>query len=259
PYKIKNLSIGVNTNLVFGNLEKRLYLIPNVVDSYYINTRTKIHVTDVIFTMGAQYDVNLKGNSKVTLGTAFNLGSKLNAKRDFEGYKVNSSTNDSEIFTSEVLNRGSISYPFRITGGAAYDYKNRWKFAGDYTFQKMSDYKEFGKEEEYDNYHKIALGFSWYPAPRFGDIKWWQRNRYTIGGYGVRSHLYLKENYIDTYAITFGTQIPFYIQSSSLLLGVAFDLGIRGVKSNGLIQEKYAKIRLNITFKEGWFMKRKIY
>lgn len=52
--------------------------------------------------------------------------------------------------------------------------------------------------------------------------------------------------------------MPVYISNRELLLGVAFDLGIRGTEKNGLIQEKYAKIRLNIAFKEGWFMKRKI-
>lgn len=47
-------------------------------------------------------------------------------------------------------------------------------------------------------------------------------------------------------------------RAGMLVLGVALDLGIRGTEKNGLIQEKFAKLRLNISFNEFWFMKRKI-
>lgn len=55
-----------------------------------------------------------------------------------------------------------------------------------------------------------------------------------------------------------GTQIPVYIPNRELLLGIAFDFGVRGTEANGLIRENFGKIRINIAFKEGWFMKRKI-
>ncbi len=80
-----------------------------------------------------------------------------------------------------------------------------------------------------------------------------------LGGYFIKSEIQLKETNVDTYGVTFGTQIPFISQrAGELLLGIAFDLGIRGTEKNGLIQEKYAKLRVNIAFKELWFMKRKI-
>ena len=55
-----------------------------------------------------------------------------------------------------------------------------------------------------------------------------------------------------------GTQIPVMSRSGQLLLGIALDLGIRGTEKNGLIQEKYGKLRFYITFKELWFVKQKI-
>lgn len=255
-YKIKNFSVGVNTSLVFGNLEKRLTLVPVVEDSYYINSRNKIAVHDVVFNIGLQYLLNLSAKSKLTLGTAFNFPTKLNAKKDFMAYKINSSTQVSQTLDDEVLRRGNISYPLRIVGGFAYDYKDKWMVAGDYTFQQMSRYKEFGVDQNYADYHKASMGVSFLPA-RFGRF-WWQRNKYILGSYAVRSQIKLNNLYVNTYALTFGTQIPVYIPNRELLLGIAFDLGIRGTKENGLIQEKFAKIRFNIAFKEGWFMKRKI-
>ena len=255
-YKVKNLSVGLNTSLVFGNIEKRVTLIPGVTDSYYINARNKISVHDVIFNLGLQYLFTLSPKSKLTLGTSFNLGTDLAAKKDFTSYKINSSTSDQQTLEDEVLRRGGIKYPFRIISGFAYDYKDKWMLAGDYTFQKMSAYEEFKVNQDYHDYHKVSLGASLMPA-RYGRY-WWQRNKYILGTYMVRSQIKLNNTFINTYAITFGTQMPIYIPNRELLLGIAFDLGIRGTKENGLIQEKFAKIRLNIAFKEGWFMKRKI-
>lgn len=255
-YRFGNLSLGVNSSLVFGNIEKRVNLIPLISDSYYINSRNKIAVFDAIFTAGIQYGMTLSPKSKLTLGTAFNFSSKMNARKDLESYKVNTSTQGSETLDDEKLHNGNISYPFRITGGFAYDYKDKWTIAGDYTFQEMSSYKEFGEDQQYNDYHKAAIGVSLLPA-RYGRF-WWQRNKYNLGAYAVRSQIELNNVHINTYGVTFGTQIPVYISNRELLLGVAFDLGMRGTEKNGLIQEKYAKIRLNIAFKEGWFMKRKI-
>lgn len=255
-YQFKNLSIGVNTSYVFGKIEKQQTLAAMIANSYYIKSSSKVSVSDVIFDIGLQYQMKLSQSSKLTLGTTFNLGSGLNAKRTFTAYKINTGSGASESLDDEELRKGNLSYPFKINSGFNYDYKDKWNLAGDYTFQKFSAYKEFGEDQKFHDYHKGALGVSLLPA-RFGRY-WWQRNKYMIGTYFNRSHIELNNMSVNTYGFTLGAQLPFYIRNGELTLGIAADLGIRGTKQNGLIQEKYAKLRINIGFKEGWFMKRKI-
>ena len=255
-YKFGKFSVGLNTSLVFGNLEKRLSLVPVVMDSYYISTQNKISVHDVIFNLGLQYMFTLSSKSNLTLGASMNFGSKLGGKRTFRAYKINSSTSGQQTLDNELLSRGYITYPFRIVGGFSYDYKDKWNLAGDYTYQRMSQYEEFGENQEFQDYHKGSLGVSLLPA-RYGRY-WWQRNKYILGTYAVRSQIRLNHTNIHTYALTLGTQIPVYIPNRELLLGIAFDFGVRGTEANGLIRENFGKIRINIAFKEGWFMKRKI-
>lgn len=255
-WQYKNLSIGLNSSVVFGKIEQRQTLQAMLANSYYVNTSDNKRITDVLFTGGLQYYFKLSQKSKITLGTAFNFGTDLHTEREFIAYKVNSGSGATENLDNEILQRGKIKYPFRILGGLAYDFKDRWTVAGDYTFQQMSNYEEFGKKQDFKDYHKGALGISFLPE-RFGRF-WWQRNKYMIGTYYTRSHINLKNTDINTYAFTIGTQMPIMIPNRELLLGVAFDLGIRGSEQNGLIQEKFGKIRVNIAFKEGWFMKRKI-
>lgn len=256
-WRYKNLSIGLNSSMIFGKIEKRQTLQPLLENSYYVRSSQNIRVSDGLFTGGIQYLFDLSKKSKLTLGTSFNFGTGLHSKQEYIAYKVNSGTNSSSIIDNDQnLRRGDITYPFRILSGFNYSYKDRWNIAGDYTFQKMSNFKEFGKSQGMKDYHQGALGVSWQPE-KMGRF-WWQRNKYMLGTYFVRSSVNLKNKDINTYAFTLGTQMPVFARNSELLLGVALDFGIRGTEASGLIQEKFGKVRVNIAFKEGWFMKRKI-
>lgn len=256
-WRYKNFSIGLNTSVIFGKIEKRQTLSAMLEGSKTIRTSENNRIHDVLFNPGFQYLFKLSPKSNLTLGTSFNFTQKLRAKKEFISYDVNSSTGSSQIIDNIVLNRGYIKYPFRILSGFDYAYKNKWEVAGDYTFQKMSVYEEFGKKQDLNDYHKAAVGLSWQPE-RYGRF-WWQRNKYMFGGYFVKSGIEVKNTDINTYALTLGAQIPFMTQRRSLLLlGVGVDLGIRGTEKNGLIQEKFAKIRLSISFNEFWFLKQKI-
>jgi len=255
-WRFKNLSVGVNLSYVFGKIEKRQTLEAMLSNSYIIRTSENNRVHDVLFQPGLQYTLKLSPKSVLNLGTAFNFTQRLHAKKEFQSYIINSGTGSNNILDDKTLRQGYIKYPFRIIGGFDYAYKNKWNVAGDYTFQKMSEYEEFGKNQELKDYHKASMGISWLPE-EYGRF-WWQRNKYMIGTYFVQSSVFIKETHINTYALTLGTQMPFMTRNGELLLGLSVDLGIRGTENKGLIQEKFAKLRVSIAFKEGWFMKRKI-
>ena len=256
-WKYKNLSIGMNFSYVFGKIEKRQTLTAQIANSYYIKTSENNRIRDFLFSPGIQYQFKLSPTSQLTLGTSMNVTQKLSARKEFISYKVSSSSGSSTILDNENLNRGYIKYPLRVLSGFNYTFKNRWAVAGDYTFHKMSEYEEFKSNQELKDYHKINVGASWLPEAT--GRRWWQRNKYMFGGYFVKSEVQLKDVAINTYGVTLGSQIPFFSpRSGEFLLGVALDFGVRGTEKNGLIQEKYAKLRINITFKEFWFMKQKI-
>lgn len=259
-WKYKNLSIGTNFSYLFGKIEKRQTLTAELVNSFYIRTSENNRIHDFLFQPGIQYHFRLTPKSRITLGTSMNFTQKLRAKKEFISYKVSTSSGNSTMLDEETLRRGHIKYPFRINSGLNYQYKNKWQAAVDYTFHKMSAYEEFKVNQNLKDYYKINAGVAWTPeeSGRF----WWQRNKYMVGGYFVKSEIQLKETNIHTFGATLGSQMPFVIRMAGrwqeLLLGVALDLGIRGTEKQGLIQEKYVKLRLNIAFKELWFVKQKI-
>ena len=257
-YQLGRLSLGVNAAYVFGKIEDRLTLVMQPATSgYYIKSQTLTHISSALFTIGAQLPLKITKNSDLTLGGSFNFGTPLHANQDYLAVRTSNTSGSTTILNDENIENSSIFYPFRIIAGGSYSYKNRWLFAGDYTFQKMSAYKEFGTNQEFQNYHKIAIGGSLQPneTGRY----WWQRNKYLAGAYFTRSHLNINNTDINTYGVTVGTQMPLRMARQELMLGVAVDLGMRGTHRNNQILEKYAKLRINIAFKEIWFMKAKIH
>lgn len=257
-YQLGKLSIGVNAAYIFGKVEDRLTLVLQPATSgYYVKTQTLTHISNPLFTFGAQLPLRLTKNSDLVLGGSFNFGTKLHANQDYLAIQTSNTSGTSITLNNDNLENSSITYPFRIIFGGSYSYKNRWTFAGDYTYQKMSAYEEFGTEKEFQDYHKAAIGGSLQPNP--SSRYWWQRNKYMAGAYFARTHLRFNYTDINVYGATIGTQIPIRLQRQELMLGVAVDLGMRGTHRNNQILEKYAKLRINIAFKEIWFMKAKIY
>lgn len=258
-YQLGQLSVGANISYLFGRVDDRLTMVLQPATSgYYIKTQTVTQMSAALFTLGAQMPFKIGKKSDFVVGTSFNFGTPLHARQTFLAYKMSNTSSSTIPLNNESLENGTIFYPFRITAGASYQYNRRWFLAGDYTFQNMSQYEEFGTGKEYQNYHKVALGGSY--QPNATGRYWWQRNKYTAGAYFTRSHLEFNLTDINTYGVTVGGQIPIRTNfGQELLLGIAVDLGMRGTHKNNQILEKYAKLRINIAFKEIWFMKAKIY
>lgn len=257
-WKYKNLSLGINFSFIFGKIEKQQTLMANMESSYYVRTSEKVRVHDMIFNPGIQYDLKLSPRSNVILGASMNFSQRLWAKQEFQSYKVNIGSSSTSIMDDETLERGYIVYPFRINGGFNFHHKDRLQVAGDYTFHKLSAYEAFKENQGMENYHKAALGFALTPD-RTGRL-FRQRMTYMAGAYFVDPGIRIRGFHADTYGLTIGTQMPFLLPNigNELLLGVALDVGMRGSERNGLVMERYIKLRVNIAFKEFWFLKRKI-
>lgn len=261
-WKLGKLSLGVNASYIFGKIEERLTITPlnigSVSFNYELKTRKQNHIRDVLFTMGAQYPFQFSPRTKLTLGGAFNFGTTLTGKQSFESYRTTMSSGLTEPMNSEIENTGKMFYPFRMVVGGALERGTQWLFAADYTYQRMSEFREFGTAMgDFYDYHKLAIGSSYQNNPH--SRRWWERNWYTAGAYFTRSHLYLNEKYINTLGFTAGTNLSFRSTYQEFLLGISFDAGFRGTKTNALLLEQFYKVRLTFSFKELWFMKNKIH
>lgn len=256
-WKLKNLSIGANLGAVFGKIERRQTLSIPIEDAYLIKSSDNNRIHDIIITMGAQYEIPFAGNQMIILGGTFNANSKLFARRTFVAYKE--STSSSSIIDNDDIQQGFIKFPYKVTAGITWTKGTRWLVSADYTFQKMSKYSEFGVDKNLEDYHRGAFGISYTPEKH--SRKWYLHNSYEFGAYMVRSHILLNSHYINTYALTAGTVIPFLFSNNrqELDLKVSVDVGFRGTEADGLIHERFTKLRLSFAFKELWFMKRKIY
>lgn len=256
-WKYKNLSIGANLGVIFGKLERRQTLSIPIEDAYMIKSSDNNRIHDILMTFGAQYEFNIGGNQQLILGGTFNPGSKFFAKRTYLAYKESSS--NSSIIENDDIQQGFIKFPYKVSAGATWIKGTKWIASADYTYQKMSDYMEFGENKGLKNYHRASAGVSFTPEKH--SRKWYLHNSYEFGLYMVRSHIHLNSHYINTYALTAGTIVPFLFSNNrqELDMKISVDYGFRGTEANGLIRERFVKLRVSLAFKELWFMKRKIY
>lgn len=259
-WKYKNLSIGANLGVVFGKIERRQTLSIPMDNAYYIKTSDNTRIHDIIVTMGAQYVIDLGGTQNLTLGAYFNPNSRLFGKNSYIAYKESTSSS-SIIDNDDEVDKGFIKYPFKVTAGVAWSKSTKWLVSGDYTFQKMSQYREFDTHNniKLKDYHRASAGISFTPEKH--SRKWYLHNSYEFGLYFIRSHMYMNEHHINTYAFTAGTVVPFLFSNNrqELDLKASIDCGFRGSEVDGLMRERFVKLRLSLAFKELWFMKRKIY
>ena len=206
-YQLGRLSVGVNASYVFGKVEDRLTLVMQPATSgYYLKSQTLTRINSSLFTLGFQIPLPLTKKSELTLGGSFNFGTSLHGNRTFVANKISNTSGAIINVNDESWDNGEVFFPFRMIVGASYQYNKKWVFAGDYTFQRMSAYEEFGTNQEFQDYHKAAIGGSLQPneTGRY----WWQRNKYTAGAYFTRSQLRFNYTDINTYGVTDGTQMP---------------------------------------------------
>jgi hypothetical protein len=85
---------------------------------------------------------------------------------------------------------------------------------------------------------------------------YWKRAHYRGGLFYNKSYLFLDNQQINGYGVTFGFGLPFPRSRSSLNLSA--EIGHLGSKESNLIKEDYVKFTLNIFLYDRWFVKRKI-
>ena len=88
----------------------------------------------------------------------------MHGNRTFVANKISNTSGAIINVNDESWDNGEVFFPFRMIVGASYQYNKKWIFAGDYTFQKMSAYEEFGTNQEFQDYHKAAIGGSLQPV-----------------------------------------------------------------------------------------------
>jgi hypothetical protein len=109
------------------------------------------------------------------------------------------------------------------------------------------------KNVEFKEASKIAFGGFW--IPKYDSFtSYFSRIVYRAGIRIEETGLHIQNQAINEFGINFGFGLPFQGFSN---INLGFEVGRRGTKNAGLIQEDFFSIRLGLSLNDRWFVKNK--
>lgn len=263
----KGLSVGLQGNYIFGKIENSIL---SQVNEAPLATKyeTISNMSGYSFNVGFQYKTNLSAKVDLSLGASFDLENTIEADGDEYLYTVSFDSNLSPRDT--ILNTkslGKLISPLKSTLGIGVGKSEKWFVGVDYSFQNMLElegnvFNRYSKIA-YDKYSKVAIGGFY--TPKYNSItSYWDRVTYRAGLKFEKTGLLVDAvgngndfTAIDDFGISFGVGLPLRQQLSNINVG--FEIGKRGKKEMGLVQENYINFRLSLSLNDKWFKKIEIF
>ncbi len=251
----RNLSVGVNTNFIFGNvLSLQTISFLEEVNSFNPKIQEEDLISGFNFDIGLQYYADLGNDWEFVAGGKYTKQSKVNVKTEFLKTNVllltgtnaiidtldfSTSTKRKEVFPSNYGIGFSVSKGEKFLIGM--DYKaTQWENSSILNSDSLA------------NSNSLLLGIEYTPRPGNFDI-YPLRMHYRVGAYYTNSYLKVHGNQINDFGITFGLGFPIGRIGSSFNL--AFDYGRRGSKFDNLILENHGMFTFSLSLYDIWFRK----
>lgn len=242
----KGLSAGVNFSYFLGKIEQTESAIYSDGDMEYDVTYTsRMHRAYVDF--GLQYTLKL-GQWNYSVGLIYG-----NNKRLFSTDEaiVASSTSTDTIEVDEDYEQ-VYHIPKKYGIGIAINKGKKIKIGLDYE-------KKFWSTEEFTNPYLItrdserfSAGVDFTPLRTYSDHGL-MRFYYRLGINYTKSHLLIDDIGINSKSAVIGIGVP--LPRNLCMINVAFEYGINGTTSHGLVRENYWMIHLNLGLHDLWFKK----
>lgn len=252
--------VGVTANFLFGTLnQERRIEFPDTTLTFNVRIQDEVRLADANFQLGVQYRRKLSNDRKITAGAVVELPTNMNATRTFLAdrftYRLGSILVRDTV--SDVPStKGSVLLPLAYSFGLTYEIGTRWLFGIEARMQDWSDFSFLGSADSLRNSMTFSGGAQYVPdANAAGKSNYFKTIRYRTGFRYNSSYLQLRDQPINEVGITVGATLP--IRRSNSAVSVAYEGGIRGTTSNGLIREQFNRVSIAFTLNDRWFIKRK--
>jgi hypothetical protein len=249
----KNLSVGIQSSLLFGQIDDKEIVYSSITDSV-LTTSRNISLSHTYFKGGILYNVKAGKNLRLALGATGSLETKINAN-----YQLTVKDGNTVLKTVDEKRDNYTSLPMMGTIGLAATYKNNFTLVLDYSAQNWSSLKYQGNNYALVNSSKISGGIQYAKNVAIKDVKGgtagtYEKNSFQLGYYYNNSYLNVYGQQIKEWGITMGagTMLP----RSGLGIQGTIEIGTRGNISNGLIKENITQVGITISYRDNWFTKK---
>ncbi len=249
-FNIKNsLRLGVDLSYLFGSINQETvaysdFLVSITDANYYRGFKLKT---------GLQFDLINTETKKVTLGGVVELPTSLSGDQVRNSYKTSFGGTETIMDEEEEYELNNFELPFLYGLGITTELNQSLTTSFDFKKLYWSDTNQQQNNERYSNQNIYAFGVEFSPEER---NSYWSFVDYRIGANYNTGFLNISNQKIDSYFVSAGLGLPL---SNKAKLNISYSYGREGTLSNGLVEEKFHKITLNLSFIGNWFNKSKYY
>jgi hypothetical protein len=266
----RNLSIGVEANYLFGNID-RLYeaeILPYTGTGEFnsLSASTNEKVGRVFAAFGAQYTPVDRPKTRLTLGATYRLGGEL--KSTVRDYIPSNNVYDDVIRLNEYT---SPTYMPQRIGAGFFFHRPKWALGGDYIYEAWGDHNRYDELNDvgYVNTNTFKAGVRY--TPNRYDIRgkvasFFNRMTYKAGFRYGNNYMEFRGLPMNESAVSFGVDIPFKATTvSNLSINLEYSergrIGTVGTPAGDLVKERYFKINVGVMLfgsdYDYWFRKYK--
>ena len=266
PFKIfsdsimQGFSVGLSSEFTFGNISNEEYNSFVGTDTSYhlniLNTKHSIY-KGFSFLLGLQHTLNIKDETKITLGFSYGFKGNLNIDESIISeryFNTNLASSLVDTAYSSESNRVVAHLPSQYTFGFNLQMGPKMSYSMDYKVVHWGTDSISGKAGNLKDARTIAAGFQYFPNSQSPD-GFLKHTYYRFGIKNATLPFYLNDTQILENAITLGAGFPLRKAVSTVNIGM--ELGRRGTTLNNLVKENYFMINVGFTINDRWFIKTK--
>jgi len=251
----KNFSLGINTTIMFGTLERSYTLQFSDLDNNYHNSANeKIQVRGINFDYGIQYRGKLKNDHFIQAG--FSMTSAKTYKSNYDYIAVRTSAYNS-VDTIDYISEDSspVFLPGTYRAGIAFGKRNKFTTGFDFTYAEWSKSDIPG----YDGYAADIKTFAWgleLIPEKYSNFSLLKRLEYRVGAHYGDNYLVVHEEQVKEYGASFGIGLPLRRTHTRANLFVDYTRRT-GSAAAGLHDERILTIGASLNVYDRWFLQRK--
>jgi hypothetical protein len=239
---IDGLYFGTEGYLNFGTLQNlnstEIYGDASSFNSY-------VYRNDYLYNFGYKFGLYFDRIKNFGIGLFFENSTEFNLEREKSYFSLSPNTGDTIVTSS-----GNFNSPPAYGIGLSYK-TGKFIIGADYSRQDFSDFTfNPGANSEFKNYSNFSVG-----VVRAGNksysADYLDKISYKFGISYTQQYYRIFGNDINELSFSFGMTLP---QKGTGLIDVAFVFGQKGTKDNGLINEYYGRLGVDISIGETWFV-----
>ncbi|WP_108867444.1 hypothetical protein [Aquimarina aquimarini] len=255
----KHLSIGVDLNYNFGNIENKTILRRSGIQ-YDTREITNSDLSSFSLSFGLTYKTMITDRLELVASAVSRPSFDLTSNGTRELATVIIGNNGQEVVVDRreiTIEDQEVDLPAEYKIGGGIGEPRKWFIGAEYVYVDSGKFTNLVSNQSnvvYENASKFKAGG--YYIPRYNSLTgYFNRVTYRAGFRYEETGLNINNGSVNEFGISFGVGLPVGRLFSNANLG--FEYGQRGTTNFGLVKEEFFNVSLSLSLNDRWFKKLK--